>query len=219
MTVKDDFNILNKTVCICARRNSGKSELTSYIVNEFKDKFSKIYVVCPTESVNHFYEKSKIVDKKCIFDKLHDDWVNQLIEKLSKINDNKPKEERTNVLLILDDLVCDYNTHDSDTLDKLFVRGRHVNISVIVISQYINLISTVIRNNSDYLIVGQQNSKSIGLIYDEFINILTRKEFEKFYINSIEDYNFLIINCNNVKKVTDKNELFAIIKKPMGDKV
>ena len=214
MTVKETFTIINKTVCICAKRNSGKSELTGYIINKFKDDFDKIYVVCPTEPVNHFYEKSDIVDKKCIFDKLHDDWVEQLIKKMSKINDNKPKDDRTNILLILDDLVCDYNTHNSDTLNKLFVRGRHINISVIVISQYINLISPVIRNNSDWLIVGQMNSKSINIIYDEFINILTRKEFEQFYINSIEDYNFLIINCSNVKTVQNKNELFGIIRKP-----
>ena len=214
MTVKETFSIINKTVCICAKRNSGKSELTGYIINKFKDDFDKIYVVCPTEPVNHFYEKSGIVDKKCIFDKLHDDWVEQLIKKMSKINDNKPKDDRTKILLILDDLVCDYNTHDSDTLNKLFVRGRHINISVIVISQYINLISPVIRNNSDWLIVGQMNSKSINIIYDEFINILTRKEFEQFYINSIEDYNFLIINCSNVKTVQNKNELFGIIRKP-----
>jgi ABC-type cobalamin/Fe3+-siderophores transport system ATPase subunit len=34
-----DFEIVNKTICLCARRASGKSVLLKYIINKNKHKF------------------------------------------------------------------------------------------------------------------------------------------------------------------------------------
>ena len=45
----EDFTILNKTVLLCAKRNSGKSRLLRYLVLCEKNKFDKLFVICPTE--------------------------------------------------------------------------------------------------------------------------------------------------------------------------
>ena len=37
-----DFEIKNKIICFCAKRNSGKSQLLRYLVNCSKDLFSNI---------------------------------------------------------------------------------------------------------------------------------------------------------------------------------
>ena len=50
-----DFQLLNKTVCLCGKRHSGKSELIKYIVSLYRHQFNKIFVVCPSEAVNKFY--------------------------------------------------------------------------------------------------------------------------------------------------------------------
>ena len=52
-----EFNILNKTICICGKRHSGKSELIKYILNLYGHQFNKNFVICPSEAVNHFYQK------------------------------------------------------------------------------------------------------------------------------------------------------------------
>ena len=60
------FTIVNITVALLAKRNSGISCLLKYLVSAQKHKFKKIFVICPTEKINRFY--SDIVDDECIFD-------------------------------------------------------------------------------------------------------------------------------------------------------
>ena len=140
----NNFSILNRTTALLAKRNSGKSCLLKYITNAEQHKFNKIYVICPTEKINHFY--SDIVSDECIFDNYNETWVNKLIDKMTELNANKKPNERKNVLLILDDIVSDHNFHQSPTLKKLFIRGRHINIAIILTFQYLNLIPPVARN-------------------------------------------------------------------------
>ena len=139
----NNFTIINKTIGLIAKRNSGKSCLLKYLVEAERHKFNKIYVICPTEKINRFY--SDIVDDECIFDNYDEKWVEKLINKMTEINSNKSQKERKNVLLILDDIVSDHNFHQSPTLKKLFIRGRHINIGIILTFQYLNLIPPVAR--------------------------------------------------------------------------
>ena len=51
---------------------------------------------------------------------------------MTEINSKKPDKKRKNKLLILDDVVSDHNFHQSPSLKKLFVRGRHINVAIIL---------------------------------------------------------------------------------------
>jgi ABC-type dipeptide/oligopeptide/nickel transport system ATPase subunit len=53
----NNFTIVNKTVGLVAKRNSGKSCLLKHLVESERHKFSKIFVVCPTEKINRFYSE------------------------------------------------------------------------------------------------------------------------------------------------------------------
>ena len=96
-----DFDIKNKTVVLTAKRNSGKSQLMRYIILMSKHYFKKIFVICPTEQINHFY-KGLIKDEN-IFDSYNEQWVENLMKRMAKENDGKPDKEASHVLLILDD--------------------------------------------------------------------------------------------------------------------
>jgi len=208
----NNFTILNKTIGLIAKRNSGKSCLLKYLVEAERHKFNKIYVICPTEKINRFY--SDIVDDECIFDNYDEKWVDKLINKMTVINSNKPQKERKNVLLILDDIVSDHNFHQSPTLKKLFIRGRHINIAIILTFQYLNLIPPVARNNMDYLFCGQMNKQSIDLLISEFISgDISKEDFLKMFYRCTRDYNFLVINNNSVKD-DDLNSIYGCIKAP-----
>ncbi len=50
-----DFELKNKTVCLTGKRHSGKSQLIKYILKLYGHQFKKIFVICPSESVNKFY--------------------------------------------------------------------------------------------------------------------------------------------------------------------
>ena len=50
---------------------------------------------------------------------------------MTEINANKTKPSKK-ILLILDDVVCDYKVYQSPTPKKLFVRRRHINIAIIL---------------------------------------------------------------------------------------
>ena len=206
----NNFTIVDKCIGLIAKRNSGKSVLLKHLVNSEKHKFHKIFVLCPTEKINRFY--SDIVSDDCIFDNYDEKWMNKLIEKMTEINANKPTKERKNILLILDDCVSDHNFHQSPTIKKLFLRGRHINISLLITTQYIYLISPSMRNNLDYIFCGQMNKQSIDLLTNEFLSgDITKEEFIKMYNRCTKDYNFLVINNNSVKD-DDLNSVYGCIK-------
>ena len=164
----NNFTIVNKITSLLAKRNSGKSCLLKHLVQSEKHMFSKIYCICPTEKINKFY--SDIISDECIFDSYDEKWVDKLINKMTEINSNKSQKERKNVLLILDDIVSDHNFHQSPSLKKIVIRGRHINIAVILTFQYLNLVPPVCRNNMDFLFCGQMNKQSVDLLMSEFIS-------------------------------------------------
>ena len=208
-----DFTICNKIVILCAKRNSGKSELLKAMVNAEKHKFSTIFVVCPTEYVNKFYFKSGIVKKENIFSQWSEDWTEKLIERMTKLTAeaNEKKTKRKEVLLILDDLNSDVNFRQLKTLNKLYSRSRHIGVSLITNVQYLHTLAPLQRNNCDFFLCGQMNTHSIEILYKEYISKLTYREFLDIYNKSTKDFNFLLIN-NNSTKTDDIDEYFQIVK-------
>ena len=209
--MNDNFTIVDKIIGLFGKRNSGKSRLLRYLVHCEKNRFKKIFVICPTECVNRFY--SSIVDEECIFDSYDNDWMMRLIKKMTELKSNN--NDNNNVLIILDDCVSDTNFHQCQSLNILCTRGRHINISVILTIQYIFSIPPVARNNLDYVFAGQMNKKSVDLLSDEYLlGDIDKSQFIKLYNKSTKDYNFMVINCNSVKNNDNINEIYGVIKCP-----
>ena len=207
------LNIVNKTVSLVAKRGSGKSVLLKYLVDRSKAEFAKIFVVCPTESVNHFY--SSMVEQNCIFDEWNEEWADALIKKMSAENANTKKADKKNVLIILDDVMCDTNFHQSPALKKLYMRGRHINIGVIATCQYLHNLPPVCRNNADWVIVGQMNRQSVQLLAEEYLSgDLEKPDFITLYNSKTKDYGFLVINNTSIKDSDDRNQIYGRIKTP-----
>ena len=207
------IDLLNKTISLVAKRNSGKSVLLKHLVEQQKDEFHKIYVICPTESINRFYRT--LVPSSCIFDEWSEQWANALIEKMTKINQDTPADERKNILLILDDVMADTNFAHSPSLKKIYLRGRHCGIAVIATCQYLYNLPPVCRNNCDFCIVGQMNRQSVVLLSDEYLSgDLDKAGFFKLYNRTTRDYHFLVISNNSIKNSDDLNQIYGVIKAP-----
>ena len=208
-----NFDLINKTVCLCGKRHSGKSELIKYIVSLYGHQFNKIFVICPSEAVNKFY--SQFLPSENIFNDYSDEWINKLMARLIKINVGKKDNEAAHILLILDDCVSDVNFHTAKAFEKLFTRGRHLKISLMITTQYPYLIPPVARINCDYILVGQLNKQGLKVMSDEFLmGDISPKEFLKIYYDSTNDYGFLIINNNSTSNNNNINSLYGSVRVP-----
>ena len=203
-----DFTILNKTIALVAKRNSGKSVLLKYLVEQ-EEHYKKIFVICPTK-FNGFYDNW--IEPNCIFEDYDEEWTEKLISKMSKINQGKTNDTADHILLILDDCCSDTKFHASKSIKKLFSRGRHSFISIIITCQMLHHIPPILRCNSDFLIIGQLNAENLNSLSDEFRIGLDKKDFIKMYKRLTTDYSFLIINNNSLKDSDDLNLLYGAIK-------
>ena len=212
----DKFTLQNKALIVIAKRNSGKSILIKYLVQDAikHNEFNKIFVISSTNSINFFY--NDIIPANCIFDKYSEDWTNKLIDLMSEKNKGRTIQSDGvyNVLLILDDMASDVLFHTSNSIKKLYSRGRHSFISIICVGQMLHHVSPLMRNNSDWVITGQLNASNIDLLCDEYrVPIIEKREFIKLYKKSTTAYNFFVINNNSVLTDDDKiNSYYGTIK-------
>ena len=130
-----EFTILNKCISLCAMRGSGKSEMLRYLVLAEQNKFHKIFVISPTNITNGFY--NDFIPKENIFSEWSDEWINDLIEILKNLNENKKSQsdKPLNVHLILDDACSNTRFHHSRGFEKIFTTDRHYYLSCIITSQ------------------------------------------------------------------------------------
>ena len=178
-----NFELLNKTVCLCGKRHSGKSELIKYIISLYGHQFNKIFVICPSEAVNKFY--SKVLPPENIFTEYSEEWIEKLMKRLIQINVGKTDDNSAHILLIMDDCVSDVNMHSAKNFEKIFTRGRHLKISLMITTQYPYLIPPVARINCDYILVGQLNKQGLKVMSDEFLmGDVSPKEFIKMFYES-----------------------------------
>ena len=140
------------------------------------------------------------------------------MQRLIKINVGKKDNECANVLLILDGCVSDVNFHSDKAFQKIFTRGRHMKISLMITTQYPYLIPPVARINCDYILCGQMNKQSIKLMCDEFLmGDMSPKQFLKMYYDSTNDYGFLIINNNSTSNNNNINSLYGSVRVPKDE--
>ena len=211
-----NFDLINKTVCLCGKRHSGKLELIKYIVSLYGHQFNKIFVICPSEAVNKFY--SQFLKTENIFTDYNVEWIGKLMQRLIKINVGKKDDESAHILLILDDCVSDVNFHTARNFEKIFTRGRHMKISLMITTQYPYLIPPVARINCDYILVGQLNKQGLKVMCDEFLmGDVSPKEFLKIYYDSTNDYGFLIINNNSTSNNNNINSLYGSVGVPKNE--
>ena len=208
-----EFTLKNKIVSLIGKRNSGKSQMLRYLVSQQRHLFKSIFVMCPTEEVNHFY--SDLVKKENIFPEYKEDWTNQLISKMTRENSGKNDQNASHVLLILDDCCSDTNFHQSKSFKKLCTRGRHIKISVIITCQYIYQVPPVGRNNSDFILCSQMNTQGLDLLTSEFLfGNINKKQFIEMYLRNTSNFGFFIINNNCAKNNDDLDEIYGCLRVP-----
>ena len=136
------------------------------------------------------------------------------MRKMAEVNKDKNENTASHVLLVLDDMIADLNFAKSKTIKQLLVRGRHLFISIIITSQYLNSISPLVRSNMDFIAVSQLNAQGLSLLIDNFhMGDITRDQFKKLYFKSTTNYGFFLINtsCSQTNEI---DEIYGRISTP-----
>ena len=176
--------------CIVSRRNSGKTHLMQYLTNHLLENELIDYCILFSETAHLSGDFSELLPKKSILDKFDEKSINKIIKYQEK---QKAKKKKTQCLIIVDDSISCVNNDFQKLINKLFSKGRHWNISVVLINQYIkDVISTIVRNNIDYLLYSTNSTNILEYIYDIVIYDGKKKDFIQWSQDNTKNFQFIL---------------------------
>ena len=202
---------LNFAMCVVGPRGCGKSLLVKNLLQRkdmLKETFAKpnyIIIMCPSLHNGDYDDiKGKNIYKYDFYD---ENIVNHLMDVQKNIIEEHGRLKCPELLIVLDDILDTGAARMHSKLEKVFARGRHVNINIILISQQLKRISKVMRLNSDYMVLFEPNA---FVELEDYLNqYISRKERPTFMekLKSMWEENkhqFLMLDF----KTTDKNKRY-----------
>src|SRR5579875_1802881 len=121
------------TILICGSTKTGKSELMKNIIYKNYKQFNRIFLLCPFAK-NEFY--NFIPDKYKIEDPSDAD--------LTLIYNDCQNNPNISTLIIADDCISKINFERGVASKIITATGRHINLSLIIVMQYLNNISPIV---------------------------------------------------------------------------
>ena len=118
------------------------------------------------------------------------------------------------MILVLDDIPL---TKISKELAMLASAGRHYNICVIICCQYSkNLISPIVRNNTDVYMLGEISKTAVQPIFDNYVcRFHSFADFYEYYSEQMKsDYTFV---CYDAREKDRDKRVFTYRAEPIAD--
>jgi len=178
--------------------------LPEYYGNDFLGK--DIYIFSKSldyDTKTRQWIKNKQIPRENLFKGLDNESLGGVIdyieEEYNEAEENGEKPPQ--VLIILDDVMENLKEKDKNSsVNELFIRGRHLNISTWVFLQYYSRLATIARTNSNGLILFELPKKQIDIISEEHNYLNDKKDFYKLYKKATEGkHDFFVINYTNEK--------------------
>jgi len=194
---------LHFAICIVGPRNRGKSELVRNLLMRdellkkvFMNKKNHVIIISQSLDVDGTYDEldGPNVHKSNVYDA---QIIQDVMNAQKDIIMQNGKKKCPEVLFVLDDILDSGALNNRSAVEMLFSRGRHLNINIICISQYLHRISTVMRANCDYIgFFYPNNETQLDMLLDEFITKTKRRQMREYLNKMWADsmYNFLWID-------------------------
>ncbi len=137
----------------------------------YRKVFKNIIYVCPKNSRDSIKNNPLAdLDSECLFDTLNDNVRNKIIDNKS-IYDETP-EKNYNQLLIIDDCTAILkNNNVAQMLNELAMNRRHLNLSIVLLVQYIVSAPACLRSQYSGIIIFKPPKKDYERINQEFLNM------------------------------------------------
>lgn len=179
-------------VCLTGKTNSGKTYFARWLLYLLADKIDELYILCPTMDPNSWKD---LTTAKHIYSDYNVNIIQDIIDNQRKLKEKgRPMKQ---VMILLDDCVFNFKKEDK-VLSALFIKGRHYNISVMIISQKFRLLNNVIRSNVELVIVAKVvNQKEKDAIFQEYSTQGSKNEFIQLITDTTKDKGVLIIDMNS----------------------
>src|SRR5579875_462566 len=186
----DDALILDwpSVIIIAGSTCTGKSELMKNIVYKNYKNFNRIYLLCPNAN-NSFY--NFINDKYKIKDPCDAD--------LQTIYDDCCKNPNIKTLIILNDCIERVNFRNG-AASEITTCGRYVNVSMIIVMQYLNKISPVIRDNAKYLFATKLKSHCVNTVFEITSCFNNKNTCKRFLDVACKNYQVVRFNLTGYNK-------------------
>jgi len=190
--------VLGSIIGIIGKRNTGKSILLKELIYNFKDV--RIIIVSLSEKKNKFF--SKFCPSAFIYEEYDPDIFTKVLAMQDSFIQKYGKDDKkSQLLLILDDCLCEKKIWKNKQFLEVITNGRHSAITMIFTLQYPIAIENSVRGNLDYIFIFSQecvNDKK--RIFDNFVSCFDNiKQFNATLDICTEDYSSLVINrrCNS----------------------
>lgn len=181
---------------IVAPRKSGKTNLLlDALLDDAKYSGKFDIIIIWSRTFNHDSKWKNIKqDEVVIFTTFVEAEVYQIMQAAEWV----ATKVVVNVLFIFDDMISEgiMNPHKMGTLESIAVRGRHANVSIIIITQQYMALSPAVRNNSTNSIFFRiRNGDELDKIARENRESLSTEDFLHLYnFATAEPYGFLHVN-------------------------
>ena len=225
------------SMVITGQSGSGKTILLSNLILDiYRNCFSRVYIWSSSvfldpvwEPVKKYVENDLGVNpekEKIYFDTFNVAEMQQVLDLQNKINQYQKKNGATklySVLFLVDDFIDQASfAKRNNLLNALYIKARHVNVSIISSSQKYNGLSTTVRTNSRQLLFFKlRNYKEVESVLDELAGVLISKKamsdmkslhqakqllLEIYNIATEEPFSFLFVNFVQ----PDINKMFMV---------
>jgi hypothetical protein len=206
-----DSMVSNPSICMIAKRGSGKSWVCRSILKHFR-KIPAGVIISPTDKMSSFYGD--------FFPELfiHYEYTTELIENILRrqaLMIQKKKEKKklgkkvdARAFLLMDDCLGSKGTWAKDKpIMEMFFNGRHYEIMYILTMQFPLGISPELRCNFDYIfLLSEDFFSNQKRLYDHYAGMFPSfKAFRDVFCDLTEDYGCMVISNRGARKdLTDK---------------
>ena len=219
------FDLPMRILIIGKSQASGKSNFLlnlilrpEYYGNDFKGE--NIYIISPSLDTDN--KLNSLVEVKDIPEENQmQEYDEDVLKELYNILEEEYKEavsegrKPENKLVIFDDMSFSgaLKAKQFGIVNKLFMNGRHLNISTIITAQKYSDISTGARENCTGIILFNCTNKQLDLIEKDHNYFKSKKDFFNMFRDATsEKHSFLAINYTNPKNEMYQDSNFNVIK-------
>lgn len=185
------FDGSNFSMLIAGSSGSGKTQLLKQILKQSQRHYDYFVVLCPSLEFSGDYTDFEENKKFTTFSEYDPAVINEVMETQADIIKRHGKIRCPKVVLILDDCLEFLKQHS--LIEKVFFKGRHINISPIVLVQKLKGVSTILRVNTRYAIFFRAgNSNELEHFLEAYTGKRERAKIENELIEWFKQlYSFL----------------------------